>query len=240
MTAANVINVSNPGIISANSGAFSSSALTQYNILAAGSGQSVVNIAPSTAGGILISNAASGNASFVVPTATGGFSLTTNSTTMSYAVNAGWVLIQTQTASSGTAIAFTTGISSTYNNYAVVITNARLAAANGILCQLSNNGGMSYLATGYTSGGVSTNVTTGLYVGAGAGSSGEAASLSYLFNLTSGSGYVVSFGISDASGGGINFQRGSYNTAISGVNALNFVVVASTITTMTISLYGII
>lgn len=60
------------------------------------------------------------------------------------------VLISTQTANGGTALNFTSGITSTYNNYMLIVVNIDANATLGI--ELSSNGGSSYITSGYQSG----------------------------------------------------------------------------------------
>lgn len=65
----------------------------------------------------------------------------------------GLVLLETKTASASASLAFTTSITSTYNNYLVVLEDL-LPATNGVdlLLQVSTDGGSTYLATNYTGG----------------------------------------------------------------------------------------
>lgn len=65
----------------------------------------------------------------------------------------GLVLLETRTASASASLAFTTSITSTYNDYLVVVEDL-LPATNGVdlLLQVSTDGGSTYLATNYTGG----------------------------------------------------------------------------------------
>ncbi len=63
------------------------------------------------------------------------------------------VFIQTQTASSVASLAFTTGITATYDDYLLVLRNGSIEAASNLsqvlTIQISSNGGSSYISSGY-------------------------------------------------------------------------------------------
>jgi len=62
----------------------------------------------------------------------------------------GWELISSQTAATDTEIVFSSGIDSTYDLYMFVLTNIISSINGGVLyCQISENGGASYLTSGY-------------------------------------------------------------------------------------------
>jgi len=61
------------------------------------------------------------------------------------------VLIQTQTVSSVAQVAFTSGITNTYNDYVLIWNNVSNGGAN-IYMQISSDGGSTYLNTGYVGG----------------------------------------------------------------------------------------
>ena len=63
------------------------------------------------------------------------------------------VLIQSQVASGASSVTFSSGITSTYNNYVVLGSNLTVGATPNILgVQVSTDGGSTYKTTGYVSG----------------------------------------------------------------------------------------
>ena len=84
MVCQNSINVNASGVVSYDSttGVFSESALTQHDVLVAGSGNSIVSISPSTAGLVLTSNGTSADPSFQASSG-GSITLTGDSGTAS-------------------------------------------------------------------------------------------------------------------------------------------------------------
>jgi len=166
-----------------------------------------------------------------------------------------FVLIATKTASNSASIAFTTGITSTYNNYLLVLSSV-LTATNSttLLVQISTNGGSSYLSSGYSSGVNSSAAnsatlangysTSGLLIvpSAANGSGAQTSCNAWLNALTSGSGYpyVITncFG-NNGSGYTMGFGGGSYNTGSTTVNAIQIIAGSGNISSGTFSLYGI-
>lgn len=72
------------------------------------------------------------------------------------------VLISSQTASNSTLIAFTSGISATYNNYLLLISNfLPITAGASLELQLSTNGGSTYVTTGYVGGLIDVQISAG-------------------------------------------------------------------------------
>ena len=67
--------------------------------------------------------------------------------------SSGLVLLETKTASSSSALNFTATFTSTYNNYLIVLEDL-LPATNGVnlLCEVSTDGGSTYLSTNYSGG----------------------------------------------------------------------------------------
>jgi len=59
----------------------------------------------------------------------------------------GLVLIQSQTVSNVMAIQFTSGL--TYTNYYLLLTSVVPVSSGNLVLQVSNNGGSTYLGTGY-------------------------------------------------------------------------------------------
>lgn len=137
MATNSAINTANP--IAVSSGGLGTSSLTAYTPLCGGTTSTgAVQSVSSTgsSGAVLVSGGAS-----ALPTFT------------SYGTSA-WVLLQTQDASSSSSIDFTsTYITSTYNNYVVVISNLSLGTTNRALnMRVSTDGGSSWLADGNYNG----------------------------------------------------------------------------------------
>jgi hypothetical protein len=86
---------------------------------------------------------------------TSGNVLTSDGTnwTSSAAAASGWVLIQRQSASASSTLVFSTGITSTYNNYVIVIDNYKPATnATNLTLVVSADGGSNYTTSNYNSG----------------------------------------------------------------------------------------
>lgn len=100
-------------------------------------------------------------------------------------------LLQTQVASSATELDFTTGITSTYNNYLILGSNITTADVGAVFIQLqvSTDGGITYDTTNYTSG--FSTLTTGMDYAVSNDNTQYTFSPYYLTNVTSGSGYVL-------------------------------------------------
>lgn len=151
-------------------------------------------------------------------------------------------LIQTQTVSSVSSFAFTTGIVPTYNHYLLYIGNLTFDAANtqNLVIQISTDGGSTYIDSGYASGNVGLDVFDYVF-DTSIISSGQI----LLYNLTSNIGYVSSFAnlITSYYGSGGAFYN---NDGVDGNNAGSYLVNALQILTSdgstfsgTYSLYGV-
>lgn len=177
-------------------------------------------------------------------TAGSGVTVTPGANTITISASGGgggdYVLIQTQTATSQASLNFTTGITSTYNNYQLIIDNLVPATTATAFCvSLSTDGGATYITTNYNQG------NTGL----------TALSLNFndstfnygtisLYNLTSGNGYVTVTGsgvIVDLTVPEVVNTGGNdaYLTASTVVNALQLVNSDGSTFSGTFSLYGI-
>lgn len=159
------------------------------------------------------------------------------------ASTSGLVLLQTQTGTNVTTLPFTTGITSTYNNYRIIVDslNCPTASSDMLFVQLSTDGGSTYITTGYDNSG------TG--IGLNLGSANVFQPTSYLslgtdlMNLTSGVGYVISTGSftyynTSTSTITNNLNGSAYDTPAVVVNAIRFIITASKAFTATVSLYG--
>lgn len=163
------------------------------------------------------------------------------------------VLIQSQSVSSVASVTFTTGISSTYKNYLLFISNYTPATTSTNLeMQWSVNGGSSYVATNYLSGMaiIQYNGTTFTNF--------NATTFSYLLDntVTSSTGYAGTYQLASFQGSGQasmwgaanNSQLGSYwiqqgvNTsgATSAINAFKILSSSGNIATGLFTLFGIL
>jgi hypothetical protein len=163
------------------------------------------------------------------------------------------VLIQSQTASSSSTLTFTTGITATYNNYMVVISNYKASTSQNLLLQISTNGGSSYISSGY-SGGVNqsvwnsatllnSNLTVGFLLGFSVTTTQPTNGVVYLQNFTSGAGYPMCQGQLTGvfnSNFGTCILSSLYDTASTTVNAFQIGPSTGTLSTGTFTLYGIL
>jgi hypothetical protein len=181
----------------------------------------------------------------VISSGTSGFVLTSNgSSAPSFQAAGGGggslTLIQTQTATSATSLAFTTGITTANNNYLLIGTNLTdpTFAGSNFGLQISTNGGSSYINTGYYSGFIPSTVLalSGL-------DTTETVNFEMtLTNFTSGTGYVASSGTtafydSSVPGGSSGQIGGLYVTSSTVVNAFQLVADDGSAFSGTFSLY---
>jgi hypothetical protein len=230
------------GILTPANGGTGASSFTAYAPICGGTtstgNHQSASTGISTSGNVLISQGSSALPKFVATTSVGS-----------------WVLIQSQTASSSAAITFTTGITSTYNTYALVCSNVlAVATSNTLLVQVSTNGGSSYISTGYLSGinsslynnatFTNTNSTAGFLLMNALQTSGPGGSgIYYLQNMTSGAGYPTIVGdaaYATASPWVKANVGGLYNVSSTTVNAFQVVLTTTSILQGTFTLYGIL
>ena len=189
---------------------------------------------------------------------TSGFALISNGTsalpsfqTLS-AGGVGWVKITTVNASSSASLTITSGITSTYTNYALVYDDVTVSSDGNLEVQLSSDGGSSYKSTNYLAGfnryawngGGSGNInsTSAFLIGQTANSSNyHTSGVIFLNNLTN-TQYPVCFGVSTAffptnSCYTYNHQGGYSSTLL--VNAIKILNSAGNMTTGDFTLYGI-
>ena len=166
------------------------------------------------------------------------------------------VLISSQTASASSSLTFTSGITSTYNDYFILLSSIKLSASNPLQMQISTNGGSSYITSGYLTAQVGilstaasgtwandVNATTymvSMYMSA---STVYGFSNIYLYNATSGSGLVTMAGDGCLALPGTSSEyvtlQGVYTTASTTVNALKFIPSSGTFSG-TITLFGVL
>lgn len=168
------------------------------------------------------------------------------------------VLIQSQTASASASLSFTTGITATYNNYLVLISNY-FPATNGASLELviSSNGGSSYASTAYQGGiffvsfnsaiGTIANANTSSYfpilnASGSSGNSFQCGGTVNLFNVTNGNtpsivGYCS--GSNTTNVAALNLPVGNQQS-ITTVNAIRFICTSGNISTGVFTLFGIL
>lgn len=153
------------------------------------------------------------------------------------ASSSAFVLIQTQTPSGVVSVAFTTGISSTYNSYQFIFTNVSISGADTLAMVFSSNGGSSYITSGYinydgsTTSRINMGTLGGAFVFTGFSEifGAETAHPTTQYNNLN---YAASGSI-----GSLNTQAGQL-TGTTTVNAFKFFTVSGSTITGTISLYG--
>lgn len=203
-------------------------------------------------------NWAASTATYPDTAGTSGNVLTSDGTNWVSGTSAGvgsLVLIQTQNASTSAAINFTTGITATYNNYVLLVSNVTNATGStGLLLQISTNGGSSYITSGYSAGvnfgsaaaaaSTNNNGTSGFLLSPSAvvQTTGGFSGTSWLYDFTVNnfpniwtqfSNYNATNSFAMGQGGG------TYFTAVSIVNAMRVISTSGNIAAGKFSLYGI-
>ena len=164
-----------------------------------------------------------------------------------------WVLIQSQNASSSAALTFTSGITSTYNNFILVISNMVMSTTAFIYVQLSSDGGSTYKSSSYLSGdnffnynsasNSNNNGTGGFIVGNASDNTYFNSSTNWLNNVTSGTNQVNFFGDGtscNSSSARRHYMLGTYTGSALTVNAIQVIGSSGTITSGTATLYGLL
>lgn len=157
-------------------------------------------------------------------------------------------LIQSQTANNSASIAFTTGITSTYNTYLLLWSNYTPASTQLLELQISTDGGSSYISTGYVSdlwdtihngtGWGNTNVTNCILLCYLPDTTLYSCGQMWLTNVTNGNS-IVSYGTCQrANDKGFDLLAG-YNSANT-INAFQILSASGNITNGTFSLYGVL
>lgn len=154
-----------------------------------------------------------------------------------------FTLIQTQSASSQTVLDFTSGINSSFNNYMMMFhgISCPTATQNMIAyAQISTDGGMTWLTTGYR---LNAQSVAGLSLGVFASSDYILSGQVLFFNLTSGSGYITSANNSPlfypSNACFINNIATGYNTPSISANAIRIVMGNGTNFSGEFSLYSL-
>ncbi len=163
------------------------------------------------------------------------------------------ILVQTKTASSATSLTFTTGISSTSDDYYLIFSNCIILAAayqaRTLFMQISNDGGSTYKATNYINGiipGPTAN-TTGMNIATSldAGANTLASGIIYLSNFTAannkpsiiGSGTVYCSTLPGGTGANITLPSAIYTSVPISINALKISMTDSSAFSGIFSLY---
>lgn len=164
------------------------------------------------------------------------------------------ILISSQTANNSASITFTSGITTTYNNYYLLVSNYRpVTDPSNLQLQISTDGGSTYITTGYNGSTnnfiwnsatiANTNITTAFLLGALVqGGPQPMNSFINFYDLTSNTGYPMASGISVGvfnGNFGTSIVTGLYNIASTVVNAIKISAASGNILTGTFSLYGI-
>ena len=165
----------------------------------------------------------------------------------------GWVLIQSQTASTSASLVFSTGITTTYNVFAVTFKDVLpVTDAVSFFMDWSTDGGSTYLNSNYQTGvsvnnwnsaamfnatSATTNLISNTIVNNTRGLSGTI----YLYELPSAAApfYHGTTYYNTTLFGPINTTCYGLNTASTGINAIKFSFSSGNIASGTISLYGI-
>lgn len=155
----------------------------------------------------------------------------------------GLVLLQTQTVAGVTSVAFTSGITGTYNDYLLAYTNMTNPTAGPFSTfnvQISTNGGVSYINSGYSFSGLSTTYLLNIGNTARLGLQNYLSGQASLYNMTSGSGYIgASFGGEQSSTNGtVGGSGGAYLTPSTIANAIQIIVSDGSVFSGKFSLYG--
>lgn len=235
----------------------SDAAITTVNI-ATGAAAKTVALGSTTSTSALTLNSGSGG---IIVTGVSGVSvanknyMSINTSTGAFGSDSGptvgqMVLISTQTASASSTLDFTSGITSAYGVYFVKVANLLISAsAINLNMVVSDNGGSSYLSSTYTAGYNSTGWNSATWV-----TNVNSTSLSTLSRVTNGgaagalNGYFYIFNLATANTATWNgkFYSGNQHYVSYGacttpsLNALRFQLSSGTMTSGSISLYGIL
>lgn len=253
----NSINLKSTGIVKFDGASVFSAAGTGTSgyFLVGGASNALTGVGNGSSNNVYVSGGAGTNASMVAPTVGTNLGTTVNTSSNQFSINllGGLTLIQTQNASSSSAITFTSGITTTYNNYLLLISNLNLSSGTSVntIMQISSNGGSSYITTDYTSGANAISYTGTTFANGSSFTSFRMANnytsanfqnyALYLNNFTNGT-YPSMMGDSEVhTTGACQYQMitGGYGTAIV-VNAFQILPTGGNITSGTFTLYGII
>jgi hypothetical protein len=228
-TATTATNVS--GTVAVANGGTGTTSLTANNVILGNGTSAVQVVAPGTTGNVLTSN---------------------GTTWQSSDVPRGWVFLSTLTASNSTSINFTSLISSTYENYVVIINSMNPQTGSTTLtARVSINNGSTWISTNYRYNSFDLTGNTPGYAGGGSVTSLSISDFAVVPTTAGLSGQVLLFDlpaagtiakflsqITYATRNSFTINSGSYQTAAS-INAVQFLMSSGNITSGTFSLYGI-
>lgn len=164
------------------------------------------------------------------------------------------VLLQTQTVSSASSIAFTTGITSTYTNYVLLFYDVILSVAQATMSmEFSTNGGSSYLTSGYQSGitflqfsspsasfSQVNSTSQFVLIIAGPDASSTMAGTINIYDLTNGATPKIIGDTISTDTGSCYWQKTFGKQATGTINAIKIFPSSGNITSGTFSLYGLV
>jgi hypothetical protein len=226
------------GVLSGNgTNPFEVNPIVQHGVIIGGPSQTLGTLNPVVAGQVLVSGGVAANPAWASGASVGQM-----------------VLIQSKTHTGTGAITFTTGITSTYNNYWLRFTDCIYGTPNQVLIRLSSNGGISYTTSNYFAGfdgypynattASNNNTTVGMGLCRPANATDTISGAVWIYNLTSGVGYTRSAGQCTvfATTPLTTMQRTcGANTAINTVwNAIQLINSSGGTTSGTFSLYGVV
>lgn len=153
-------------------------------------------------------------------------------------------LLNTLTAAGSATLVDTTSLTATFNDYFIIYDNVvPVTNATQLALRVSQNGGSSYLATGYLDASTATTEirltgTSSIDNTAGTGVSGQIylrnVNDSTNFKMVSGTSVVRATGAASA-----QLVAGWFNTNANTINALQFLMLSGNISTGKIYIYGI-
>lgn len=220
--------------------------LTNHGLLV-GAGTSAITQLSNATNGQLPIGSTGADPVLATITAGSGITVTNGAGTITIANSASsgaLTLIQTQTAVSVAELDFTTGISSTYNNYLVLIHSLGNGGTSNGIIQISTNGGSTYITTGYlNSGGISN--TDGFGLPPTSLSTIFVSAVMTIYNLTSGTGIITCSNNNNGQFNTVGPTVGNafnnfcaYGTASTAANALRLKFSDGSNFSGTMSLYG--
>lgn len=246
-----VLSAGNGSVLFNNAGTLSDSNIAGFLI-----GGTGITVTPGATSSATLSLSSQSNNTILANISGGSAAPTANNAA---AIGSSWVLISSQTASSSASLQFTSGITSTYQEYVFVLNNVVAASASQILeMQVSENAGGSWIATGYhwastyQDDGSATPAgfvsTTGTYLNPlialdlSTASRGGGNGMVFLSNPASSSAAKhFHWNSSTYNGSNIYSVRGAgaYLGDVNAINGVQFIFSSGNIASGTISLYGI-
>lgn len=168
---------------------------------------------------------------------------TNNATNNAGGSSGALTLIQTQTASADVSLVFTTGITGSFNNYLILVSDTTNPDGTAVLlfAQISTDGGATYDSTNYTGVvGVQNGFSIALF---NASANAHSASQTTIFNMTSGDGYMNTVSDHSLYDTGTGSSAGetvwdSYTIVATVVNALRIITDDGSTFSGEVSLYG--